>query len=529
MIDTDTMPPAVNSADAETDEQRKWRLGATMPPAGSRGFYGAAMDAANRDNAGPPRETNKSDSQEFLQRVMSSLKPQAGSALPANAAGAGNSGDPSRSTMPPASVKGGRILTSSEAANIPLRREPPPEASSSAGSTQTMPPVNLASSERSQPNQTQTAMPPAGTPPIVAPQEASSRTMPPATFDTVGLKPHDISQQQQGMPPAQLGPEMQRYQDLAKQGDPKLPWWKKVLDVIGSLHPIGQAIETAIPGSPQNYNFKLNRAGMRAAKEQSLGEGQQKLDTGASQAQFNTPEKRRAYMEKNADLFDDVSDFQKHDWVLAGKFPQKEPAPEKSTDKKIDEYTNDRGQRVLTFQRADNSTYDKAGGKVQEKETGHTSPFEAFAYGAPDEKKSAQDFLDLEHRLGGKYRTPSEFEEKYRLFKQDPETYRAMFGDKTASGPDRATATKMLTYFDRRRREINQDFTLEDAQKQEQLKDVENLEQPFLDAVQPGANRAGGAGGAGDRVEVVHPNGQRGTIPRSQVPAAKRKGYRVAE
>lgn len=155
----------------------------------------------------------------------------------------------------------------------------------------------------------------------------------------------------------------------------------------------------------------------------------------------------------------------------------------------------------------------------------HTSAFEAFAYGSPEEKKAAQDFLDLEHRLGSRYRTPSEFEEKYRLFKEDPDTYRAMFGDKSAEKPDRATATRMLNYFDRRRREIQQDFTLDDNQKQEQLKDVENLEKPFMDAVQPGA----ASGGKNDRVEVIHPNGQRGTIPRSQLPAAKKKGYREAQ
>lgn len=154
----------------------------------------------------------------------------------------------------------------------------------------------------------------------------------------------------------------------------------------------------------------------------------------------------------------------------------------------------------------------------------HTSPFEAFAYGDAQEKKAAQDFLDLEHRLGSRYRTPSEFEEKYRLFKEDPDTYRAMFGDKSAEKPDRATATRMLNYFDRRRREIQQDFTLDDNQKQEQLKDVENLEKPFLDAVQPGA----AAGGKNDRVEVIHPNGQRGTVPRSQLDKAKKKGYREA-
>jgi hypothetical protein len=48
-----------------------------------------------------------------------------------------------------------------------------------------------------------------------------------------------------------------------------------------------------------------------------------------------------------------------------------------------------------------------------------------------------------------------------------------------------------------------------------------------------GSGNAGGVGGAGnagsDRVNVIHPNGTRGTIPRSQLDKAKRKGYRVAQ
>ncbi len=524
MPDTDlmTMPPAGINPAAETEEQRKRRLAATMPPAGlppqasSRGFYGAAMDSANRDSA--PRETDKSDSREFLQRVMTSLRPQAGSALPANAVGAGSpSGDPSRSTMPPASVRGGRLLTASAAANIPLRREPPPEASSSAGSAQAMPPANLASSERSQPfSPTSGIVQPgiSGQPPRV-----EAGTMLPATFDTVGLKPHDIAPVQNTMPPANYA---QRYEELAgkeptREQFPaeKLPLWKKI---VGAL-----AATAGGFGRHDDTSFEL--------ANKVFGSPQAKAEKKFGQ-QHDIWQRGLEAIQKESGLQNTASEMR-----LRGAQARKDEAeaknlenPENATDKKIDEYTNDKGQRVLTFQRADNSTYDKVGGRVQEKQAGHTTPFEAFAYGSPDEKKSAQEFLDLEHRLGGRYRTPSEFEEKYRLFKQDPESYRAMFGDKTASGPDRATATKMLNYFDRRRREANQDFTLDDQQKQEQLEGIEKLEEPFLDAVQPGANRgSGAAGGADDRVEVVHPNGQRGTIPRSQLDKAKKKGYRVAQ
>jgi len=155
----------------------------------------------------------------------------------------------------------------------------------------------------------------------------------------------------------------------------------------------------------------------------------------------------------------------------------------------------------------------------------HTSPFEAFAYGDENERKAASDFLDLEHRLGRKYDRPNEFEERYRLFKEDPDTYRAMFGDKSGDKPDRATATRMLSYFDKRRREVQGDFTLDDEQKRQQLDEITNLERPFMEAVQPGATNVKG----GDRVEVIHPDGRRGSIPRSQLNAAKKKGYREVQ
>jgi hypothetical protein len=392
-----------------------------------------------------------------------------------------------------------------------------------------MPPVrlNFASSGPTAPAAvapaTPTGMPPAGKAAMAAPPEAAN-TMPPVKFDTVGLHPHDIQPAAQTMPPVPVNPQMKAYEDLAAKGAPKPNWWQRALEIAGSLAPFGRAIEEQIPSTPLGYNAKLNQAALRAAREQTLGKGEQERETAASKAQFETPEKRRAYMQKNPDLFDDVSDFEKHDWVLSGKFPQKEPAPEKTTDKKIDEYTNGQGRRVLTFQRSDNSTYDKVGGQTQPKPAGHTSAFEAFAYGSPEEKKAAQDYIDLEKKSAARYKTPSEFDEKFRLFKEDPETYKAMFGDK-AGTPDRATATRMLNYFDKRRREVNGDFMLDETQKQEQLRDIENLEKPFMDAVQPGRTDRGGE----DRVNVIGPDGTPGTIPRTQLEKAKKKGYREAQ
>lgn len=340
----------------------------------------------------------------------------------------------------------------------------------------------------------------------------------------------------QKMPPAQVGPQQQAYNELSAKGEPKLSGWKKVLDTIGSIFPIGRAVETAIPGSPQNYDFKLGQAGMRAAKEQMIGKGEQEAETASAQAQFNTPAKRETYMQQHPEQFEDMTDFERNDWRVTGKFPQREPAQKTARPENLDREAYDYyvGQG-MTPADARKRVLQDAQSVKPERQT-HTSAFEAFAYGSPEEKKAAQDYLEFEKKVGARYKTPSEFDEKFRLFKEDPDTYKAMFGDKDKSGaPDRATARAMLNYFDRRRREINQDFTLDDQQKAQQLQDIERLEKPFMDAVQPGAgggptNTEGGAAHPGDthRVRVISPDGKEGTVPLRQLKDAKKKGYRVA-
>ena len=199
--------------------------------------------------------------------------------------------------------------------------------------------------------------------------------------------------------------------------------------------------------------------------------------------------------------------------------------PDDPKDKKIDEGFNKGGQRVHVYQRPNGTEYTKVFPDIVQKQgsTEHKTPFEAYAYGTPDEKESAKNFLDLEHQFQRKYKGESELAERYQLFKEHPEDYKAMFGDK-ANRPDRATATRMLNYFDKRRREVNSDFTLDDQQKQQQLQDIDTLEKPFLDAVQPD-----NSGGDEDRVTVTHPDGRSGTIPRSRLEAAKKKGYRETQ
>jgi hypothetical protein len=107
----------------------------------------------------------------------------------------------------------------------------------------------------------------------------------------------------------------------------------------------------------------------------------------------------------------------------------------------------------------------KPGGAVR------TSPFEAFAYGTPQEKQSAQDFLTLEKNLGAKYQKPDEVQSRYALFRKDPDAYRAMYGDRGQAAADRAgnaasgRAVQMLKYFQNQRDEISKNFMLGDDEK----------------------------------------------------------------
>jgi hypothetical protein len=90
----------------------------------------------------------------------------------------------------------------------------------------------------------------------------------------------------QSMPAAPVGKEMQRYQDLTAQGEPKLTGWKKVMDVIGSFLPYGKAVERQISGTPQNFDTKLAMQAARASQEQGLESGEQKLQAEPREAEL---------------------------------------------------------------------------------------------------------------------------------------------------------------------------------------------------------------------------------------------------
>jgi len=351
-------------------------------------------------------------------------------------------------------------------------------------------------------------------------------------------------------PLEQMGPAGQREKDLLANAPhhfdknlgkdvPGYGGWRKGLDILGRVTAPGAAIEQMTGLGTLGYQANLRRADEAAKLEQE--QQMRPLDVAARRnvaeatqgaAQFNTPQKRQAYMAQNPNLFTGASEFEKNDFVLTGKFPQREPAAPKEADKKIDEYANEQGQRVLTFQRADGSIYDRVGGKTQPKPAGHTSPFEAFAYGMPEEKKAAQDFLTFEKHMDRQNQKPSDAEFRYSLYQRDPDAYKAMFGDKGGVA-DRAQATKMFTFFEKQRDEISKNFMLGDDEKKQKLDEIDELEKPFKEAATAGGGPTTAGGGPthpGDihRVRVIAPDGTEGTVPLRQLKAAKQKGYRVA-
>ena len=130
-----------------------------------------------------------------------------------------------------------------------------------------------------------------------------------------------------------------------------------------------------------------------------------------------------------------------------------------------------------------------------------TDPFQAFAYGTPMEKKAARDFLTFEKQADAKNQRPDDIDARYALYKRDPQAYTAMFGSKDAAQDSRnqAQAARMLKYFDGQRNSIQKDFMLTDAERQAQLNEIDQLEQPYLDIAQPQQNGDGSTPRTGGR------------------------------
>jgi hypothetical protein len=166
---------------------------------------------------------------------------------------------------------------------------------------------------------------------------------------------------------------------------------------------------------------------------------------------------------------------------------------------------------------------------------GHTNPFEAFAYGSPEEKQAAQDFIAFEKKQGATYRNPGEVEQRYALYQKDPDAFKAMYGDR-GGAQEQGQAARMLKFFDGQRKQIQGDFTLGDQEKQQKLAEIQELEKPYLDAAKvsgAGGNRnARGTQAEGprpDEVEVKGPNGEHGYIPRANLAKATKRGWKQVQ
>jgi len=313
-------------------------------------------------------------------------------------------------------------------------------------------------------------------------------------------------------PPAEPLPPAKRRLEALEAQPPQLHGVKKVLDILGQA--AWPQLEAAIPGTPGHYQRDLLAAQQAAQEEErQLTQEATRRHLGAQteEAQARTeairakpeptPKAPRTHYDPERGLL--INEETGEAKPIVENVPYPTPPP----------MTGSLVPRGAALQLPI--------GPRPPKSAGHTSPFEAFAYGDANERKAAQEFLALEKQLGARYQRPGEVEQRYAIYKRDPEAYRGMFG---REGSDRTHAARMLTYFQRQRDAIGRDFTLDEATKAQRLREIEELERPFLEA----AGVGGGPGPGGDRVRVLAPDGTLGTIPRTQLDRAKKKGYRLA-
>jgi hypothetical protein len=254
----------------------------------------------------------------------------------------------------------------------------------------------------------------------------------------------------------------------------------RALDIAGeSLFP---RVAEMVPGSELNTSIRNAAARKQAGEDQAMKLRGYEAETAREEA--NRPKT----VESGGQAYEKTPSG----WSAIGtpKPPaEKTPTPEESTLQDL--MTGNNGQPRINPDT--NRPYTKIEAYQAIKRAGQkpqtlTSPFEAYAYGTPEEKKAAQDFIAFEKQQGTRYERPSEIEERYSLYKRDPDAYKQMFGDRGAAQDtrDQEQATRMLNYFAKQRKAIQEDFTLDDAEKQRQLAEIDALEKPYLGMAQPG-------------------------------------------
>jgi hypothetical protein len=301
-------------------------------------------------------------------------------------------------------------------------------------------------------------------------------------------------------------PAASAYESLRAKG----PAWQregiggKILDVLGMTTGIGRNIELGSGLGSLGYQHQLGEArtaaeAERAGQFEEARTEEQKARAAKETASANAPAKRQ-YENINQLHADAVQEA-----IAKGVDPSKDP-------------------KVLQIEDSIQRTQ-----REPAQRPAFTNPFEAFTFGTPEQKQSAQDFLAFEKKQDRENQRPSETAERYSLYLRDPDAYKAMYGNKEETGEertriaDRAHATVMLKFFERQRDEIDKNYMLGDDEKTQKLREIDELEKPFKDAATAQSGKDTG------RVEVIHPNGTHGTIPRSQLDKAKKKGYREAQ
>lgn len=294
-----TMPPAYVGENPETEDQRRLRLAGTVRPDLLRPPTDLSPPALPGTPLTMPPAGIPSAQQSAKAPATPSVMPPAGPVFP---------GTPAPGSLQPESSPNRRaqlLPDDGQPLGMPPARVASPQPHDNAAPAPSeMPPARIS-----------------GTPPPGSLQPESSPNGP------AGM-----------MPPAQVPvpkPEFGNVNAPPAQ-PPELHGWRKYIDSIGSIFPIGRAIETAIPGTPQNWEMKQAQQAERTETGQRIAKGKQDIESSEAKAQFETPEKRRAYMEQNPDEFQGISDFEKNDFILQGKFPQGEGAlagktPEETT------------------------------------------------------------------------------------------------------------------------------------------------------------------------------------------------------
>lgn len=136
-----------------------------------------------------------------------------------------------------------------------------------------MPPAGVPMAVSAQPAN---VMPPAGVPTAAKAPAQPANVMPPVprlgTPMPGSLQPESSSDGPAGfMPPAQVPiPKSTVNVEATPAQPPRLTGWKGVLDKIGSLFPIGKAIEERIPGTPQNFDAEQAKQFARAMSEADI-------------------------------------------------------------------------------------------------------------------------------------------------------------------------------------------------------------------------------------------------------------------